>query len=259
MNFGVHASFQLEFSPDIGQLSFARDSRIYFVALLLQYVTIWASITSQMQSMGREKGHINFLAYTTSAHILLTRNDSHTVMPNHKEKGGGVYILFLCPRRKWNRFMVDIWLLFSHIWLFCNSVDCSPPDTSIHGISWARTLEWVAISFSRGSSWPRDRNCISFIGRGIVYCWATREALNIWWVSEWVKSLSHVWLFVTPWTVAYQAPPSMRFTRQECWSGLPFPSPGDLPDPGIEPRSPSLQADALPSEPPGKLSSLNIW
>ena len=52
-----------------------------------------------------------------------------------------------------------------------------------------------------------------------------------------VKSLSRVRLFATPWTVAYQAPPSMGFSRQEYWSGLPFPSPGDLPDPGIEPRS----------------------
>ena len=67
-----------------------------------------------------------------------------------------------------------------------------------------------------------------------------------------VKSLSRVRLFATPWTVAYQAPLSMGFSKQECWSGLPFPSPGDLPDPGIEPGSPSLQADALPSEPPGK-------
>ena len=64
-----------------------------------------------------------------------------------------------------------------------------------------------------------------------------------------VKSLSRVQLFATPWTVAYQAPLSMGFSRQECWSGLPFPSPGDLPDPGIEPGSPALQADALPSEP----------
>ena len=64
--------------------------------------------------------------------------------------------------------------------------------------------------------------------------------------------MSDVRLFVTPWTVAYQAPLSMGFSRQEFWSGLPFPSPGDLPDPGIEPRSPALQADALPSEPPGK-------
>ena len=64
-----------------------------------------------------------------------------------------------------------------------------------------------------------------------------------------VKSLSHVQLFATPWTVAYQAPPSMGFFRQEYWSGLPFPSPRDLPNPEIEPRSPALQADALPSDP----------
>ena len=67
-----------------------------------------------------------------------------------------------------------------------------------------------------------------------------------------MKSLSCVQLFATPWTVAYQGPPSMGFSRQEYWSGLPFPPPGDLPDPGIEPGSPALQADALPSEPPGK-------
>ena len=66
-----------------------------------------------------------------------------------------------------------------------------------------------------------------------------------------VKSLSRVWLFVTSWTVAYQASPSMGFFRQEYWSGLPFPPPGDLPDPGIEPRSPALEADTLTSEPPG--------
>ena len=64
-----------------------------------------------------------------------------------------------------------------------------------------------------------------------------------------VKSLSPVLLFATPWTVAYQAILSVEFSRQEYWSGLPFPSPGDLPDPGIKARSPALQADALPSEP----------
>ena len=66
-----------------------------------------------------------------------------------------------------------------------------------------------------------------------------------------MKSLSHVQLSATPWTVAYQRPLSMGFFRQEYWSGLPFPSPGDLPNPGIEPWSPTLQANAL-SEPPGK-------
>ena len=70
---------------------------------------------------------------------------------------------------------------------------------------------------------------------------------------EWkVKSLRCVRLFATPWTVAYQAPQSMEFSRQEYWSGLPFPSPQELPDPGIKPRSPALRADALPVEPPGK-------
>ena len=58
-----------------------------------------------------------------------------------------------------------------------------------------------------------------------------------------VKLLSHIGLFATPWTIAYQASPSMGFSRQEYWSLLPFPSPGYLPDPGIEPRSPALQAD----------------
>ena len=63
-----------------------------------------------------------------------------------------------------------------------------------------------------------------------------------------VKPLSRVQFFATPRTATYEALPSMGFSRQEYWNGLPFPSPGDLPNPGIEPRSPSLQADALPSE-----------
>ena len=67
-----------------------------------------------------------------------------------------------------------------------------------------------------------------------------------------VKLLSRVRLFASPWTADSQAPLSMGFSRQEYWSGLPFPSPGDLPDSGIEPRSPTLQADTLPSKPPGK-------
>ena len=68
-----------------------------------------------------------------------------------------------------------------------------------------------------------------------------------------VKLLSCVWFFVTPWTVTYQAPSSMGFSRQEYWSGLPFPPPGDLPNSGIKSRSPALQADALPSEPPAQV------
>ena len=72
-----------------------------------------------------------------------------------------------------------------------------------------------------------------------------------WWAST-TKKLSSVWLFATPWTVAHQAPQSLGFSKTEYWSGLPFPSPGDLPNPGIKPRSPTLQADPLTSEPPWK-------
>ena len=78
----------------------------------------------------------------------------------------------------------------------CNPIDGSPPGSPILGILQARTLEWVAISFSNASKWKVK-----------------------------VKSLSRVRLFPTPWTVAYQAPPSMGFSRQEYWSGLPLPSP----------------------------------
>ena len=94
-----------------------------------------------------------------------------------------------------------------------------PMDYTVHGILQARALEWVAFSFSRGSSQPRDRTQVSRIAGGFFTIWATREA-------------------------------------QEYWGGLPFSSPGDLPNPGIEPRCPALQADALPSEPPGKFKWL---
>ena len=66
-----------------------------------------------------------------------------------------------------------------------------------------------------------------------------------------MNSLSRVRLLVTAWIVAHQAPQSMEFSRQEHWSGLPFTCPGDLPNPGIEPGSPALWADALLFEPPG--------
>ena len=74
-----------------------------------------------------------------------------------------------------------------------------------------------------------------------------------------MKWLSRVRLFATPWTAAYQAPPSMGFSRQEYWSGVPFPSPGDLPYPGIELGSPAFQADTLTSEPPGKYMDIVIF
>ena len=88
---------------------------------------------------------------------------------------------------------------------------CDPIDYIVHGILQARILEWVAFPFSRGSSQPRDRTQVSLIADGFFTSWATGEA-------------------------------------QEYWSGYPSPSPADLPDPGIEPGSPALQADFLPTE-----------
>ena len=69
-------------------------------------------------------------------------------------------------------------------------------------------------------------------------------------LGELLESVSHSVMpdSATPWTAAHQVPLPMGFPRQECWSGLPFPSPGDLPNTGIEPRSPALQADSLPTE-----------
>ena len=78
-------------------------------------------------------------------------------------------------------------------------------------------------------------------------------------MCKYVKSLSCVQLFVTSWTVAYQASLSMGFSRQEYWSELPFPPPGDLPDPGLEPESPALASRFFTTEPPGKPSVYALW
>ena len=107
-------------------------------------------------------------------------------------------------------------------------MDCSLPGSSIHGIFQARVLEWGAIAFS-----------IQGLRYLSVYCCFS-------------CSLSHVWLFANPWIVAHQAPLSMGFLRQEHWSELPLPSPGDLPDQGIEPMSPALAGEFFTTEPPGK-------
>ena len=123
--------------------------------------------------------------------------------------------------------------MLSHIQLFCDPMDCSPPGSTVHGFLQARILEWVGISSSRGSSRPRDGthfSCVSCTAGGFF----TAEPLTK--LSS-VQLLSCVQLFATPWTVTCQAPLSMRFSRQEYWSGLPLPLPGDLPDPGIEPES----------------------
>ena len=97
----------------------------------------------------------------------------------------------------------------------------------------------VAISFSRASSLPRDQTPALVGG-----FFTTEPPVSV--------SRSVVPDYETPWTAAHQAPLSMRFSRQGYWSGLPFPSPGDLPNAGIEPRSPTLQADSLLAELQGK-------
>ena len=96
----------------------------------------------------------------------------------------------------------------------CDLMNHSLPGSSVHRILQARILEWVAISFSKGSSWCRNQTQVSCIAGRFFTDWATSEALY--------------------------------------WSGQMFPSPGELPNPRIEPRSPTLQADSLPFEPPGK-------
>ena len=102
------------------------------------------------------------------------------------------------------KLLIFTWLcvhtqLLSHAWL-CDPTDCSPPGSSVYGISKARILEWVAISSSRGSSRPRDQTRISCIGRQILYCWSPQGSPFTWLKRKW-KSLSHVWLFATPWTI----------------------------------------------------------
>ena len=127
----------------------------------------------------------------------------------------------------------------------CDPMDCSQPGSSVHGILQARILEWVAMPSSRGSPQPRDQTQ--------VFCTAGDSLLSEPQEKPYSSMLSHfsrVRLCATPWSVSSQAPLSLGFPRQEYWSGLPFPSPGDLPDPRIKPRSPELKADSLPSEPP---------
>ena len=109
----------------------------------------------------------------------------------------------------------------------------SPPGSPVHGILQARILEWVAMPFSRGSSWPGDQTCLS-CGSCTAGGFFTTEPPG-------KRSSFLVWLChtpVTPWTVAYYAPLSMRFPRQDYWLDCHFPSPGDLPDPVIEPSLP---------------------
>ena len=154
-------------------------------------------------------------------------------------------------------------------------MDYSPPGSPVHGIFLARILEWFAISFSRGYSWPRDQTPSPALAGGFfttelagliaslllllllkslqscptlcdprdgsppgspipgILQARTLERVTISFsnTQKWkvkVKSLNRARLLATPWTAAYQAPPSMGFSRQECWSGVPLPSPNSI-------------------------------
>ena len=151
-------------------------------------------------------------------------------------------------------------------------MDCSLPGSSVHGIFQVRILEGDAISFSRDlpglgrpRDWtespalPADSLLLSHQGSPILLLYIQLNRFNLTndksylrLQSESESEVAQLCLTLRP--VAYQAPPSMEFSRQEYWSRLPFPSPGDYPDPGIELRSPELQADTLPPETPGKPS-----
>ena len=129
------------------------------------------------------------------------------------------------------------------------------PGSSVHGILQAIILEWVAIPFSRGSSQPRDWTEVSCVAGRFFTIWATREAPIIYRLilHILVKVAQSCPILCNLMDCSPSAPMSIEFFRQEYWSGLLFPSPGDLPNPGTEPGSPKLQADFLLTELPGKL------
>ena len=164
--------------------------------------------------------------------------------------------------------------------------DCNPMDYIAHGILQARILDWVAFCFSRGSSQPRDWNQVSLIAGGFFTSWATGETQKSMvrdsklrvqrqthtfvadfqqgcqYHSMGKKSLFNKqcwdnWLFIWNCYIFYSLScqtlcNSSSVSRQEYWSALLCPPPGNLPNPGIETRSPALKADSLPPEPPGK-------
>ena len=144
----------------------------------------------------------------------------------------------------------------------CHPMDYSLPGSTVHGILQARILEWVVISFSRGSSPPRNRTRVSsivaiYIPSLLFRLYIHSSSVLRWWLLAFIilkesesVSLSVMSDCLRPYgLLACPAPLSMEFPRKEYWRGLPFPSPGHLPDPGIKPMSPALQADSLLSKP----------
>ena len=158
-----------------------------------------------------------------------------------------------------SRHAVDIWLRENEVTqscpTLCDSGDCSLPGSSVHGILQARILEWVAISFSRGSSWPRDQTQVSRITGRRFTLWATREAQHLINGSQ-INSILDGWMnlkstqlhpcvlicfsyvrLCNPMDCGSPGSSVHGTLQAKYWSGFPCPSPGDLPHSGIEPKS----------------------
>ena len=142
-----------------------------------------------------------------------------------------------------------LWSILNHLLHIVQGMDqssffvwTSSCWNTIHWAKWSRLLRFSLLfsldskSQQGGCDWSSCLWVCSSVLITSLCCWDTEVKWSL---------LSCVHLFATLWTIAYQAPLSMGFSRQECWSGLPFTSPGDLPEPGIEPGSPELQADTL--------------
>ena len=147
---------------------------------------------------------------------------------------------------------------------------CEPPPRRFHKTvrptfdhrdcsCWSTDFYFLEVGEPQGTLWPLALCIIRVLHRTVCkgpyyyLCYETdTEARDAKWLGCKCESLSRVQLVVTPWTVAHQAPLFTEFSRQEYWSGWPVSYPGNLPDPGMEPRSPALQEDSFLSKPPGK-------
>ena len=133
-------------------------------------------------------------------------------------------------------------------------MNCSLPGSSVDGILQSRILEWVAISFSRGTSLPKNWTQVSCIADALL-----TQSANAGY-SKHIWNYEEIYIyFVTTLTIDHQASLSMGFPQQEYLNGFPFSPPGDLPNPGIKPASPALQANTLPLNHQGRLSIYIIF
>ena len=148
---------------------------------------------------------------------------------------------------KWISYMYTY--MYSFLDLPCNFLSHPVP------LGHHRTLGWAPCAIQHVPIAIYFTHCSVYISILIAYFILFSSSPPVFYVCTSTPGLkigSSAWCAATPWTVAHQACPSVGFSRQESWSGLPSPPPGDLPNPGIEPRTLALQADSLLSEPPGK-------